>query len=295
MKRNLLYLISIWLFFIACSSGGNGNTESMEFGYAPEDMLAINEQEKKSVTEPDLKPTTNETTQTNEKVEKKIIKTANISIEVEDFKKARPALETLLNKYDAYVADESEQNYDYQITDEITIRVKAENFDNLLNDVSGLAVHVNSKHVKLSDVTEEFIDISTRLKNKKQVEQQYLELLKKARTIEEILKVNEHIRVIREEIESKEGRLKYLNSQVSLSTIYLSMYQRIESSVNYPGFGYKLLKALEGGWDGILIFILGLVYLWPFIIIIVITIWLIIRYRKKRKQKDSIEGLNKNN
>ena len=284
MKRNLIYLISIWLFFVACSGQNNDYSGSMEPEYAPE-MLAMSEQEKTVSAEPDIVPMTRQKEQTNEKIEKKIIKTANISIEVEDFKKARPALEALLVKYDAYVADESEQNFDYQITDELTIRVKAENFDNLLNDVSGLAVHVNSKHVKLADVTEEFIDITTRLKNKKQVEQQYLEILKKARTIDEILKVNEHLRVIREEIESKEGRLKYLNSQVSLSTIYLSMYQKIEST-DYPSFGYKLIKAVEGGWDGILLFILGLVYLWPFILIILVSLWLIIKYRKKRKQKN---------
>ncbi|RLD84269.1 MAG: DUF4349 domain-containing protein [Bacteroidetes bacterium] len=284
MKLNLIYLISIWLFLAACSGQNDDYSESIEAEYAPE-MLAMSEQEKRVNNESDLETTINETGENNEKIEKKIIKTANISIEVEDFKNARAALEALLKKYNAYVADESEQNDDYQITDALTIRVKADNFNKLLNDVSGLAVHVNSKHIKLADVTEEFIDITTRLKNKKQVEQQYLEILKKARTINEILQVNEHLRVIREEIESKEGRLKYLNSQVSLSTIYLSMYQQIEST-DYPSFGHKLLKAVEGGWDGILIFILGLVYLWPFILIILITVWLIIKYRKKRKEKN---------
>ncbi len=286
MKQNVIYLISIWLLFAACSGQSNDYAPSMEPEYAQEDMMAISETTKKISTEPDLNPITNETGETEVTIEKKIIKTATISIEVEDFKKARPALETLLKKYDAYIADESEQKYDYQVTDDLVIRVKAKNFDSLLNDVSGLAVHVNSKHVKQADVTEEFIDITTRLKNKKQVEQQYLEILKKARTISEILQVNEHIRVIREEIEAKEGRLKYLNSQVSLSTIYLNMVQTIESE-DYPGFGYKFVQAIEGGWDGILIFILGLVYLWPFIIIILLTIWFIVRYQKKRKQKQN--------
>ncbi|MEN8120820.1 MAG: DUF4349 domain-containing protein [Bacteroidota bacterium] len=285
MKLYLVYFISVFLFLTACS-----NNSSEMPGYEgtsyESDMMALSEHKKTVQTEPDLAPVTRQQINPEkEKIEKKIIKTANISIEVEDFKKARPALDSLLKKYNAYVADESEQNYDYQISDELTIRVKAENFDNLLNDVSGLAVHINSKHVKLADVTEEFIDITTRLKNKKQVEQQYLAILKKARTIDEILKVNEHLRVIREEIESKEGKLKYLNSQVSLSTIYLSMYQKIEST-DYPSFGYKLIKAVEGGWDGILLFIIGLVYLWPFILIILVALWIIIKYRKKRKQKN---------
>ena len=283
MKHKLIYLISIYFFFTACTNASNDYSALMEPEYAPE-MLAVNETAKSVKTEPDLTPESVLNNETNELIEKKIIKTAELSIEVDDFKTARTALDGLLQKYDAYVGDESEQKYDYQISSDIVIRVKAENFDSLLNDMNGLSVHINSKHIKLSDVTEEFIDISTRLKNKKQVEQQYLEILKKAHTIDEILKVNEHLRVIREEIESKEGRLKYLKSQVSLSTIYLNMVQSIESK-DYPGFGQKFIKAIEGGWDGILIFILGLVYMWPFILIIAFVLWLIIRYRKKRAQK----------
>ena len=282
MKRNFFYLVSIWLFFAACSGTGNDYSASMEPEHAP-GMLSVNEKTKMTSTDPDITPVPTEST---EVIEKKIIKTAEISIEVEDFKKARQALDSLLKKYGAYVADESEQSYDYQISSDINIRVKADNFDKILNDVSGLAIHLKSKHIKLSDVSEEFIDINARLKNKKQVEQQYLELLKKARTIDEILKVNEHLRMIREEIESKEGRLKYLKSQVSLSTIYLNMVQSIESK-DYPGFGSKFIKAIGGGWNGILIFILGLVYMWPFIILIIFIVWLIIRYRKKRKQKQN--------
>ena len=285
MKQNLIYLVSMWLFFTACSNASNDYSASMEPEYES-DMLAVNETAKSVKIEPDLTPKSTVNNETNEVIEKKIIKTAEISIHVEDFKKARAGLGSLLKKYNAYVADESEQNYDYQVSSDLVIRVKAQNFDSLLNGMNGLAVHVDSKHIKLSDVTEEFIDVTARLKNKKQVEQQYLEILKKARTIDEILKVSEYLRVIREEIESKEGRLKYLKSQVSLSTIYLNMTQSVESK-DYPGFGQKFVKAVKGGWDGILIFILGLVYMWPFILVITFIIWLIIRYRKKRKQKQN--------
>jgi hypothetical protein len=277
--------MGIWLFFAACSNASNDYSASMEPEYAPE-MMAVNETAKQQSPEPNLRSESSTINARDERIEKKIIKTAEISIEVEDFKKARTGLDALLKKYNAYVSDESKQNYDYQISDDLVIRVKAEKFDSLLNNVSGLAVHVNSKHIKLSDVTEEFIDITARLKNKKQVEQQYLEILKKARTIDEILKVNEHLRLIRVEIESKEGRLKYLRSQISLSTIYLNMVQTVESK-DYPGFVSKFIKAIEGGWEGILIFILALVYMWPFIILIIFIIWLIVRYRKKRKQKQN--------
>ena len=267
-------LISL-LLITACSNESKKYApESTE--YSPEAMT-INETGKFQENEPD---------ETSVKIERKIIKTADVEIEVQDIKSARLALNKLIKKYDAYISDEKVSEWDNRLNDEITIRVAAENFDSLLNHVSNLAVHVVSKHVSLSDVTEEYIDIKTRLENKKKVEQQYLELLKKAKNINEILQINEHLRKIREEIEAKEGRLKYLNNQVSLSTIYLSMYQQIEQG-SYPGFGNKMLKAFKGGWEGIQVFVLALIYLWPFIIIVSVVVWLIVRRRRKKKNLQS--------
>jgi hypothetical protein len=214
-------------------------------------------------------------------IEKKIIKTADISIEVKNLKKSRVALSQMLQKYKAYVSNEKEDNNSNQLSNTITIRISSEHFDSLLNEICDEALNVESKNISLSDVTEEFIDITARLKNKKEVEKQYLELLKKANTVDDILNVNEHLRIIREEIESQEGRLKYLESQVSYSTINLYMYQPSEKV--YRGYGYKLLNGLEGGWKGILAFIVGLAYGWPIILIIVLIV-LFIRKRRKKKQ-----------
>ncbi len=277
MKKHIAILITALFVWTACSneSKNTGNTEQ----FSPE-AISMSKTENYS-PESETVPESNEQT---DNISRKIIKTANLEMEVEDIKQSRLALNKLLKKFNAYVSDEKVNEWDNRLNDEITIRVEAENFDSLLNHVSGLAVHIISKHVKQSDVTEEYIDLKTRLENKKKVEQQYLELLKKAKNINEILQVTEHLRSLREEIEAKEGRLKYLNSQISLSTIYLTMYQYINNSA-YPGFGSKLVKAFKGGWEGIQMFILGLIYLWPFIIIVLFIIWLIIRYRKKKINK----------
>ncbi len=277
MKLLLSFLITGILFFSSCSNNEKAGNEP--------DQIQGNELLSTGGT-PEYAPENKNSPESKEQnlpIERKIIKTANISMEVSDIKEARIALNNLLIKYDAYVSDEKLSDWGNRLNDELTIRVKAEHFDSLLNHVSKLAVHVVSKHVSLSDVTEEYIDVRTRLENKKKVEQQYLELLKKAKSIDEILQINEHLRRIREEIEAKEGRLKYLSNQVSLSTVYLTMYQNI-SSKDYPGFGNKMLKAFKGGWEGIQVFVLALIYLWPFIIIVLLVVWFIMR-RRKKKQK----------
>jgi hypothetical protein len=117
-------------------------------------------------------------------------------------------IDSLIKKHKAYVSSEDENNSSYSISNTIIIRVPAENFEKLLSDLEGEATDFESKSINTSDVTEEFIDILKRLENKREAEAQYLKILKDARTISEILAVNEHIRVIREEIEAKEGRLR---------------------------------------------------------------------------------------
>lgn len=279
--RNISIVLFI-IFLILNSCAGAGYNDEMALpGYEGSLDDKVIEQ-----GEPEKKLSTNETeTQNNasdENIEKKIIKTADISIEVKDFKTARSSLDKLLKKHNAYFSNERQVNYDYEISSNLTIRLKSEDFDSLLSEVGYLAYKINNKEIHVTDVTEEFIDVMARLKNKKQVEQQYLELLKRAGTIDEILKVNEHLRILREEIESKEGRLKYLENQVTYSTINLYLYQKNELA--YTGFGEKIIRGFEGGWKGILAFIIGLAYIWPLLLLIAIIIWIMLRWRKKKKQ-----------
>src|SRR5690606_18336536 len=80
--------------------------------------------------------------------------------------------------------------------------------------------------VNAQDVTEEYYDLETRLKTKKEVEARYIEILKsKAKTVEEILIAEDKIRYLREEIEAVEGRLRLLKNKVGLSTIQIEIYQ----------------------------------------------------------------------
>jgi len=224
-----------------------------------------------------------------QEIEKQIIKTANLSFGVSDYKKSKISILAIISKNKAYVSSEDESNSSSRISNTIVVRVPKENFDSLLNALEGQAGTFESKSVNTVDVTEEFVDIISRLKNKKQTEEQYLEILKKAKTISEILEVNEHIRVVREEIEAKEGRLKYLQNQVGFSTVTLYVHQDFDT-VTF-GFGYKISEALENGWEGLLIFFVGLVTIWPLFLILGV-IFIIIRKLIRRAKKRNEERRN---
>jgi hypothetical protein len=152
----------------------------------------------------------------------------------------------------------------------------------LVEDITRVAFKVDNKNITLNDVTEEFIDVEARLKTNKEVERRYLEILDKATTVQDILLVEQQLKIIREEIEAKEGRLKYLQSQVSLSTLNLEIHQDLASK---PGFKFfsKLADAIKGGWKGLLNLVVGLIYIWPIVLVCVIIIFWLIRRRRRKK------------
>jgi len=77
-------------------------------------------------------------------------------------------------------------------------------------------------------VTEEFIDLETRLQNKISYLSKYNELLKKAKSVKDILEIEEKTRLIQEEIESVQGRLKFLNNQVDFSALDLQISKKLD-------------------------------------------------------------------
>jgi type IV secretory pathway VirB6-like protein len=131
------------------------------------------------------------------------------------------------------------------------------------------------------DVTEEFIDVEARIKTKKELQNRYIELLKRATTINEMLSIEREIGSLQTEIESVEGRMNYLKDKIKFSTLSVSYYQETTASF---GFFSKVAEALESGWSGFLWFIIGLSYLWVFVLIAIAVIYLIVRRRRKRRK-----------
>jgi hypothetical protein len=221
-----------------------------------------------------------------EKIPEKIKKTADINITVDDYREARAAIEKIVKSGAAYIAGENEQNSTYSISNTMIIRVVNRSFDGMVSSIGSIKGHVNSKNIYTENVTAEFVDITARLKSKKEVEKRYLDLLQKAAKVSDILEVEEQLRVIREEIEAKEGELKYLNDQVDYSTINLSIHQDFEyTPEDRPGFFGRMGTAFGNGWSGFLGFIVGLVYAWPLLLILSLLGYFFYKFIRRQVKK----------
>ena len=221
-----------------------------------------------------------------QKTEEKIRKTAVIDLTVDDYKKTRAAIDNIIRSGKAYLGNENEQHSTYNISNSMVIRVANADFDRMVSNISGLEGHVNSKNIYIEDVTAQFVDITARLKSKKEVELRYRELLQKAVRVSDVLEVEEQLRMIREEIEAKEGELKYLNDQVSYSTINLSFHQDFEfTPSDSPGFFGRMGSAFGNGWNGFLSFLIGIVYAWPLWLVLGISGFFVYRFVKRKLRK----------
>ncbi|MFH0865081.1 MAG: DUF4349 domain-containing protein [Bacteroidota bacterium] len=225
-----------------------------------------------------------------EKVASKIIKTAEISMQVKDYKKNRMEILETIKASGAYIAAENQANTSYNINDDMEIRIKPGGFDSLVEKILGKAIYVDYSKITADDVTEEYVDAEARMKAKEDVETQYKEILKKAYTISEIIAVQEKINKIREEIEAYKAKLKFMDDKVSYSTIKLHFYEKLdEIAAPETGFFYRTGKAFKSGWNGLQMFFIGIIYLWPLWLITLIALylvfWFIKRNRKRRELK----------
>lgn len=285
MKHKVRLLLPVFFFFavVACAGSGNdapqiaerGSALSEHFGAADEVPLSKSVAPARAIAPKQ----TEESTQDLDVTGPKIIREGGMTFETSDLKQTRVFLDSLIQRYEAYLANDDQYKFEDRVEQRLVIRVPADSFDDLVHELEGSVERFDSRTISARDVTEEFLDVSLRIQIKKETEQRYRDILTKAKTVKEILEVERYIGRIRTEIESLEGRLKYLENRISFSTLTVTFYQLKPEAV---GFSSQFMVALKNGWNSFMLFVLGVVALWPFILagIILLVLLLVVAGRK---------------
>ena len=202
----------------------------------------------------------------------KVIKHGALSLRVQDLQPAKDRIDRIVARHHAYYENEKYQSQSDQLTYTLKIRIPSAQFDSLIEGVEQGIGEIKSKNINIQDVSEEYTDHKIRLENKIAYLNKYKEILKKAKSVKDILEVQDNIRYIEVEIESKKGRLKYLNDQIGYSTLQLTVYQDTSiDSANSLGFGSRLFDAIDYGASLFSEFVIGIVSLWPFIVVLFVV------------------------
>lgn len=217
-------------------------------------------------------------------LKQKIIKTSYLKFETQDLNKTFLHIKKAIQNNKGFIQNDNSNKSYNTITRHLVVRIPTNNFQNTLDAISKDVAYFDTKRISAKDVTEEFIDLEARLKAKLTLEKRYLELLSKAKNVKEMLEIERELSNIREEIEAKQGRLKYLQNRVSLSTFDIEFYKLTSETPVTTSYSTKMWKAIKSGFNGISIFFLGLLHIWPFILILVIAGFFIKKWIKKSKK-----------
>ena len=148
---------------------------------------------------------------------RQIIYTAEMQISVYKLEDAMQRAEELTLAVGGYIQNLSQGYY--------VLRIPAPALRGVMNDLARLGV-VEARTLQASDVTEQYVDLTTRIKVLRETQAQLLALLKQARNVEEALKVRQSVDAVTMELEQAMGRLRMLESMIGFSTLTVRMSQR---------------------------------------------------------------------
>jgi hypothetical protein len=277
----IFVVLITFAFLYSCNQGASYSEDVKIDAVDVDDSFAALEAEETAIKS--FKP---DATITKTPENLKIIKSASARYKVKDVKIATDQIRAIALKYDAYISDLRFENNLYQKQNRFTIKVPQQHFDIVMDSIGKVVEFVEYENITTKDVTEEYIDLQGRLATKLEVKKRYEEILRKnARTVEEILNTEEKLRVLQEEIESAQGRLKYLSNKVAYSTIQIDLFETVEyteePSSYKKSFGDKSKDALSFGWKMIESIVLFFIHIWPLLLLGIILVIVLKRWLKK--------------
>jgi hypothetical protein len=170
----------------------------------------------------------------------------------------------------------------------MSIKVPASAFDIFIKKIETIRCTISSKNIRSEDITEDYIDLETRLKNKRLLEQRYLELLKKAAKVEEMIDIEEKTEGVRTEIETMEGKIKLYNNEIAYSVVSMDISSQKEVKKVFThaplNFLEGLRESLYEGWMLVISFALFFLRLWAVWIITFVVILYVRRWRRNREK-----------
>jgi Domain of unknown function (DUF4349) len=274
------------------SAAADSSTVSYSSGLAANENVADEQRVEQPAGQPASPRQTHvPTPAANPDWDKKIIKTADLSIETKSLIRFTDRLHRLVRDNGGYIAQEEQTQSAGQIDNSISIKIPVDRFDDLLQQLPADSDRLTDKKVTSQDVSMEVVDTKSRLETKKEVRERYLDLLKQAHKMEDILSIQQEIDGIQEQMDAAAGRIAYLSHSAAFSTINLKFFQVLDPAAETPApeptFLHKIKLSFLAGWEFLSALCLGLLTVWPLWLAAVLgyTVWR--RHRTRFVQKSA--------
>jgi len=213
---------------------------------------------------------------------RKIIRNGSLELLVNDVGQSIEKIGSIVKGVGGFIEKSTQMNSAGHSAS-VTVRVPAGRLDPVMAQIKSLATTVDRESVEARDVTREYIDLDARLRNAQAEEAQYLQILKRATTIKDTLDVTEKLADVRGRIEQMQGEMKFLRSQIDMSTLEISL--RAEADATVAGIHWRPLRQAKlavsemvsglADWvDSVIAFFINLplIAAWLFSIVILVLV-----------------------
>ncbi|QOR68391.1 DUF4349 domain-containing protein [Cytobacillus suaedae] len=259
-KLVTLVILSFSFFLVACSGG---SSESTENGKTSMDMATSEEAPAEAKTEQNRLGNENKEVNDSNKGSQQsrmVIYHADLHLEVKDYKSVHSKIEMLVNEMKGYIVESNVYNHgENQMEGRLTVRVPQSYFNSFISQVGDMSEKVNHQNITGQDVTEEYVDLESRLKSKEVVEERLLQFMKDAKETKDLLQISSDLAVVQEEIEQIKGRMNYLENQANLSTVSMTLYENKVIVPEIDGSGLNTWDKTKKQFMDSINFILGAV------------------------------------
>jgi hypothetical protein len=225
--------------------------------------------------------------------DRKIIRNADLTIETDSPTDGLRKITSIAEGHGGFVVtSESKQNDSSgqsKATQTVTVvaRVPSSQFNGALEQIRAAGNRVVQEKVSGQDVSEEYLDLEARIRTKKALETQFLEIMKQARKVSDALEVQSQLADVRTEIERLEGRRRFLENQSALSTITATLQMPAPLvAATTTGFGQGIKQSFGDAVDtaaSIILFVIqAVIVLVPIGLLVVLPVWLLWRVLRRR-------------
>jgi hypothetical protein len=303
IKRNSLRLfiilsLSILIFgmiLAGCKAGAVPNTDEGLGTSSREEEMAVAEESLESEAG---KGEVSRDTATDTEIgdipvagDRKVIKTAYIDLEIEtgEFEATLSKLTNLAEQNGGFISNsQSYSDEEGNMTSgNITLRIPSNKYTSALERVKDMGT-VKSISSSGQDVTQEYIDLESRLRNYESQEEVLLDLMAQSKRVTDTLEVQRELSIVQEQIEIIKGRMQYLDDLLSFSTIDVFFHEPEPITTTGWGFVESLKNGLRGAvkvLNWLAAAILFTSPLWILAGIILLIVWRVIKARNKRRAR----------
>ncbi|MCA0969623.1 DUF4349 domain-containing protein [Halobacillus litoralis] len=224
--KKIIIMMALMLAMAACSQ--NGGEESATEGESIQDTSS-DEAATNGLSDPPAESGDSETGNSENSIidqsgDRMLIYHAVIELETEDYEGFRERLDQRMEQNEAYIVEANVTKGDRNLrSGQIRLRVPQQNFEAMIGQLEQIGDSIISENISGRDVTEQYVDLESRLAAKEKVEGRLLSFLDESTATDSLLKISQDLERIQSEIEVLKGKMNYLQNQSDFSTITLQV------------------------------------------------------------------------